>query len=284
VSGLGETSAPVASVLADGPALCLGIDPHASLLDAWGLADSADGVREFGLRAAEAARDAGTRIVKPQVAFYERHGSLGIAALEDVIAAARAAGLWVIADAKRGDIGSTMRGYADAWLRAGGALEADALTVTPYLGLGALRPAVDAALAAGKALFVLAATSNPEAAGLQLATGPDGASVAGGILQGVEALNDELGGTGPGPIGVVVGATIRPDHLGLDLAAAPRTPILAPGFGAQGARLSGIRATFGDATPRVIANVSRDALGVGAAALAPRLRELAAELATRAAA
>lgn len=284
----GALAATVADVLRDGAALCLGIDPHPALLAAWGLADSADGLREFGLRAAESARDSATPVVKPQIAFYERHGSAGLAALEDVMAAARAAGLWVLADAKRGDIGSTMTGYADAWLRAGAALEADALTVSPYLGLGSLQPAVDAAIGAGKSLFVLAATSNPEAAGVQNAIAPDGASVAGGILQGVDALNAELAGDGIGrigrigrigPIGVVIGATVQPEAMGLALGEAPRTPILAPGYGAQGARLSDIRATFGDATGRVIANVSREALAAGPERLTARLRELAQELA-----
>lgn len=272
------------ALLAQGAVLCLGIDPHASLLAKWDLPDTAAGAREFGLRAAESARDARIRVVKPQVAFYERHGAAGIAALEDVMAAARAAGLWVIADAKRGDIGSTMAGYADAWLRAGGALEADALTVTPYLGLGALRPAVDAAVAGAKALFVLAATSNAEASALQRSLDGSGRSVAAGILQDVDALNAELSGDGIGAIGVVIGATTDPAAYGIDLAAAERTPILAPGFGAQGARLRDVHATFGPAAGRVIANVSREALSVGPAALAARLRDLADELAAGAAA
>lgn len=274
----------LARVLADGAILCLGVDPHAALLDTWGLADSPDGLREFGLRAAESARDAGTLVIKPQVAFFERHGSAGLAALEDVMAAARAAGLWVIADAKRGDIGSTMVGYADAWLSSGGVLEADALTVSPYLGLGSLRPAVDAAIASGKSLFVLAATSNPEAAWVQNAIGADGRTVAGGILQGVNALNEEIVGEAIGPIGVVIGATVQPEKLDLDIVGAARTPILAPGFGAQGAHLSAIRSVFGSATDRVVANVSREALSAGPSGLAARLRELADELAAGAAA
>ncbi len=95
-------------------------------------------MRAFGLRVVEAAAGR-VGVVKPQVAFYERYGSKGFAALEDVMAAARAAGLLVIADAKRGDIGTTMDGYARAWLEPGAPLEADAVTLTPYLGAESLR-------------------------------------------------------------------------------------------------------------------------------------------------
>ena len=272
----------LAALLTAGPALCLGIDPHAALLADWGLPDRADGLREFGLRAAEAARDAGAPVVKPQVALFERHGSAGIAALEDVIAAARAAGLLVIADAKRGDIGSTMAGYAAAWLAPGSPLEADALTLSPYLGVGALAPALEAAAAHGKTAFVLAATSNPEGAALQRAASPSGRTVAAEILDDVDARN-RLIGTGIGPLGVVVGATIDPAAFGLDLDAAASTPILAPGFGAQGARLADAGRRFGAATNRLVANVAREALAAGPAGLERRLRELDAELAGAAA-
>ena len=127
----------VRSVLGARGPLCVGIDPHAALLASWGLSDDAQGVREFGLRTVEAATGR-VGFVKPQVSFFERFGSRGIAALEDVLAAARAAGLIVIADAKRGDIGSTMDDYARAWLTPGSPLEADALTVSPFLGVGAV--------------------------------------------------------------------------------------------------------------------------------------------------
>ena len=115
--------------------LCAGIDPSADLLPTWGLPDSADGLRTFGLTCVEAFAGV-VPVVKPQVAFFERLGSAGIAALEDVLAAARDAGLLVIADAKRGDIGSTMEAYASAWLDPASPLAADAMTAMPYLGLG----------------------------------------------------------------------------------------------------------------------------------------------------
>ena len=108
--------------------LCVGIDPHSGLLDAWGLPDSAEGVRDFGMRVVEAvAGRAG--IVKPQVAFFERHGAAGYAALEEVLSAARAAGLLVIADVKRGDLGTSVDAYGEAWLTPGSSLEADGMTV-----------------------------------------------------------------------------------------------------------------------------------------------------------
>ena len=125
--------------------VCVGIDPHASLLTSWGLPDSAAGVREFSLAVVEEL--AGTvAALKPQSAFFERHGSAGIAALEETLQACRQAGVISILDVKRGDIGSTMGGYADAYLRPGAPLEADAITVSPFLGAGSLDPAADLAI------------------------------------------------------------------------------------------------------------------------------------------
>ena len=259
------------------PGLCLGIDPHAAVLAAWGLADSAAGAAALGLRAVEAATGV-VAVVKPQVAFFERFGAAGYGALEMVLAAAREAGLQVIADGKRGDIGSTVEGYAAAWLTPGAPLEADALTVVAYQGTGSLEPAFDLAAAHGKQLFVLAATSNPEAARLQQALTADGVSVAAGILGDVQARNDRLGAGAPRH-GVVLGATIRLADFGIDLAAAPTTPVLAPGFGAQGARLAELRDRFGPAADRVVANVARDALRAGPEGLRDRLGELVDELA-----
>lgn len=257
--------------------LCLGIDPHAPLLAAWGLPDTAEGARAFGLRAVDAAAGV-VAVVKPQVAFFERFGAAGYAALEAVLAAARAAGLRSIADGKRGDIGSTVAGYAAAWFTPGSPLEADAATFVAYQGTGSLEPAFALAEAHGKQCFVLAATSNPEAADLQRAITASGVSVAAGILGDVQARNDGLE-VDAAHHGVVIGATIRAEDFGLDFAAAPTTPILAPGFGAQGARLSELRARYGAAADRVIANVARDALRAGPDGLRARLIELREECA-----
>ncbi|WP_405376158.1 MULTISPECIES: orotidine-5'-phosphate decarboxylase [unclassified Microbacterium] len=249
--------------------LCVGIDPHGSLLSAWGLDATASGVREFGLRVVEAAAGR-VGVVKPQVAFFERFGSAGFAALEEVLAAARAAGLVVIADAKRGDIGSTMDGYAEAWLASGSPLESDAVTVSPYLGPDSLRGTVATAVREEKGLFVLAATSNPEAAGLQSAEltvvdADDGQSVADWVARRAGAVNSSavVGSDRFGPVGFVVGATVDRVALGLSDEALRGAALLAPGFGAQGARLTDIRGLFGALAPQVLASASRSILGAG---------------------
>ena len=260
---------------AKGP-LCVGIDPHATLLAAWGLTDDAQGVREFGLRTVEAAAGK-VAVVKPQVSFFERFGSRGIAALEDVLAAARAAGLIVIADAKRGDIGSTMDDYARAWLTPGSPLEADALTVSPFLGVGALDGTFAVAEKNGKGLFVLAATSNPEAEGLQRSTDSDGITVSAAVISEVSARNAESSAAGEwGSFGFVIGATVDWTRAGIE-PFTPAAPILAPGFGAQGATPADLRPRFGTMSAAVIASESRSILSAGPADLMEAISARAAE-------
>ncbi|MEE6286468.1 orotidine-5'-phosphate decarboxylase [Georgenia sp. MJ173] len=255
----------LADAMAEHGPLCVGIDPHPPLLSAWGLADTAAGVREFGLRVVEAL---GGRVaaLKPQSAFFERHGSAGVAALEEVLAAARAAGTLTVLDVKRGDIGSTMAGYAQAYLTDDAPLAADAITLSPYLGLGSLAPAVELAHRTGRGLFVLALTSNPEGAGVQHATGADGRAVAAAIVDGVGALNAAGPGGGEplGSVGLVVGATIGDavEALGIDLAAS-RAPLLAPGVGAQGAGAAEVSRVFAGAGRAVLASTSRGVLSAG---------------------
>ena len=264
------------SVLDAKGSLCVGIDPHAFLLSEWGLADDPAGLREFGLRVVEAASGR-VGIVKPQVAFFERHGSAGFAALETVLAAAREAGLLVIADAKRGDIGSTFDAYAAAWLTPGSPLEADALTVSTYLGIGSITGPRSIALDHGKGLFVLAATSNPEGAALQTSVSASGSTVAGSIVEEVHGWN--AGETGLGSVGLVLGATLDLDAFGIDRAQLEKTPVLAPGFGHQGARLSDLRSLYGAASANVIVSASRSILAAGPSGIAREIETQAAEAA-----
>lgn len=246
--------------------LCVGIDPHERLLADWGLDVSAAGVREFGLRVIEAAAGR-CGIVKPQVSFFERFGSAGFAALEDVLAAARAAGLLVIADAKRGDIGTTMDAYARAWLTPGSPLEADAVTLSPYLGVGALEDTLRYAVAHGKGAFVLAATSNPEASALQSARMSEdehAQTVSAAVARAVAAFNATVTTEGSwGSIGLVIGATVDLAERGLPDDLAPVAPILAPGFGHQGARSEDRETIFGRLAPAVIVAESRSILAAG---------------------
>ncbi|GAA1673560.1 orotidine-5'-phosphate decarboxylase [Microbacterium lacus] len=257
-----------------GGRLCVGIDPHESLLREWGLPASAEGAREFGLRVVDAAAGrVGT--VKPQVSFFERWGAAGYAALEDVLAAARATGLVVIADAKRGDIGTTMDAYAAAWLTPGSPLEADAMTVSPYLGVGALASTFDLALAHGKGVFVLAATSNPEAITTQTARAGDtttAALIAEQVAERAEA--------GPGQdwssLGLVIGATVDLATVQLAPVGSRVLPVLAPGFGTQGAEPGDLARVFGGFSAGVLASESRSILSAGPDGLGARIQERAA--------
>ncbi|MFF8617984.1 orotidine-5'-phosphate decarboxylase [Streptomyces sp. NPDC015350] len=236
--------------------LCVGIDPHSSLLTSWGLADDITGLERFTRTVVEALADR-VAVLKPQSAFFERFGSRGIAVLEKAVEEARAAGALVLMDAKRGDIGSTMGAYAATYLDPASPLFSDAVTVSPYLGFGSLRPALDAAAASGAGVFVLALTSNPEGAEVQRATAADGRSLAQLMLDHMAAEN--AGASPLGSVGAVVGATLG--DAGADLAI--NGPLLAPGIGAQGATPADLPGVFGDAVGNVVPSVSRGVLSRG---------------------
>jgi orotidine-5'-phosphate decarboxylase len=246
----------VAALDERGP-LCAGIDPHPGLLTAWGLPDDPAGLERFTTTCVTALAGE-LAVLKPQSAFFERHGAAGIAVLERAIGAAREAGALVLLDVKRGDIGSTMEAYAQAYLTAGAPLAADAVTLSPYLGVGSLAPALAAAAAHGRGTFLLARTSNPEGAEVQSAVPPTGGpSVAQAV---VDAAAQHNAGKEPlGAVGVVVGATV--EH-GLDLAAL-NGAVLAPGFGAQGARPDDLSKCFPRVAGPVLPTVSRDLLRIG---------------------
>ncbi|WP_048725403.1 orotidine-5'-phosphate decarboxylase [Kytococcus sedentarius] len=255
--------------------VCVGIDPHASLLSSWGLTDDAHGVREFSLRVIDAL---GGRVAafKPQSAFFERHGSRGVAVLEEVIAACREVGSLSIVDAKRGDIGSTMDGYAQAYLSDSSRLAGDAVTLSPYLGVGSLAPALELARRTGRGVFVLALTSNPEGASVQHARRASGASVAGDVVSQLAEFNARCDKLHLGPAGIVVGATVGDaiERLGLDLPAL-RGAFLAPGVGAQGAGAAQVRQVFAGVEDAVLASSSRAILSAGPSMSALRQAYLA---------
>ncbi|EXU67785.1 Orotidine 5'-phosphate decarboxylase [Streptomyces sp. PRh5] len=268
-----------AAMDARGP-LCVGIDPHASLLADWGLGDDVAGLERFTRTVVDALAER-VAVLKPQSAFFERFGSRGIAVLERAVADARAAGALVLMDAKRGDIGSTMAAYASAYLDPAGPLFSDAVTVSPYLGFGSLRPALDAARAAGAGVFALALTSNPEGAEVQHAVRPDGTTVAATVLTALKAENAAEAAEGRlGSYGAVVGATLggTAQRLGADLAI--DGPLLAPGIGAQGATPADLPAVFGAAVRNVLPSVSRGVLrhGPDAASLVAAASRMADEV------
>lgn len=244
-----------AAMTARGP-LCVGIDPHASLLARWDLPDNVAGLERFAMTVVSALGEQ-VAVLKPQSAFFERHGSAGVAVLERTIAAGREAGALILLDVKRGDIGSTAAAYADAYLCPASPLAADAVTVSPYLGFESLRPFFDAASRHSRGVFVVAATSNPEGAEVQLAE-RDGISVADSVLRQVAAAN-EVCGAAWGPYGAVVGATVRRPPTDLDVGG----PLLAPGFGAQGGGVEDLHRVFGHLIADVVPATSREVLAAG---------------------
>ena len=275
----GFASKVAGAVSATGP-LCAGIDPSEDLLRAWGMSDDGRGLLQFGLRCVEAFAGL-VPVVKPQVAFFERCGAAGMAALESVIGEARASGLLVIADAKRADIGSTMEAYASAWLEPDSPLGADAVTAVPYLGLGALQPLVDLAGAHGRGVIVVTRSSNPEGRAVQqaLTDSGRGPSVEDMLLSQIAAFNrgDQVPS---GTVGAVIGATLRPSAFPLPELGGV---ILAPGVGAQGAGAAEVADLFGGCPPgSVLASASRSLLAAGpdVAALAAAARKALEEMGT----
>jgi len=255
----GSFAARVATAVAATGPLCAGIDPSSDLLQRWGLPDHPAGLRRFGSACVEAFAGV-VPVVKPQVAFFERFGSAGMVALESVIAEARSAGLLVIGDAKRGDIGTTMEAYASAWLDPDSPLAVDAVTALAYLGLGALEPLFDLAAPQGRGVIVVVRSSNPEGRTLQEARTDRGRgpAVEDQLLGAIADLNR---GSRAGTVGAVVGATLEPSAFPLPELGGV---ILAPGVGAQGAGAAEVGALFaGCPAGSVLASASRSVLGAG---------------------
>ncbi|MDT0268884.1 orotidine-5'-phosphate decarboxylase [Streptomyces sp. DSM 44915] len=239
--------------------LCVGIDPHPELLAAWELPDNAEGLARFADTVVTALADR-VAVLKPQAAFFERHGSRGVAVLERAVAEARSAGALVLLDVKRGDIGSTVAAYAGGYFGPDAPLRCDAITLSPYLGYESLRPALDLARADGGGAFVLARTSNPEGGEVQTARTVDGTPLAQAVLDRLAAENADAAPLGS--FGAVVGATVLDPSLRLDIGG----PLLAPGLGAQGATAGDLPRVFGGALGQVLPSVSRGVLRHGPSA------------------
>jgi orotidine-5'-phosphate decarboxylase len=271
----GEFGARLAEAVARKGQLCAGIDPHPALIEQWGFSLDSAGLERFALTATEAIAP-WVAIVKPQAAFFEAFGAAGLAVLARVQECARECGALVLLDAKRGDIGSTMDAYARAYLTESGPLAADALTVSPYLGFGSLSPALSAARASGRGVFVLARTSNPDSSEIQNARLATGKTVAQSIVDDVARVNRDA--EAMGSVGVVVGATVPPGEVDLSDV---KGPILAPGFGAQGATVEDLRRLFGQQMSSVLAASSREILlaGPNSVALSDAVRRVQESLA-----
>ncbi|GAA2069858.1 orotidine-5'-phosphate decarboxylase [Aeromicrobium halocynthiae] len=245
-----------AAMDAFGP-LCVGIDPHPGLLEAWDLSDDVSGLERFAGTCVEAFAGR-VAFVKPQSAFFERFGSRGVAVLEHTLQDLRHTGTLTVLDVKRGDIGSTARAYAQAYLDEDSPMAADAVTVSPYLGFGSLEPFLAEAERNDAGVFVLALTSNPEGPEVQHARGASGATVAGSVLANLARAN--AGAEPMGSYGAVVGVTIGSTQEDLDV----NGPILAPGLGSQGGTVADVDRLFASVRDRVVPSVSRDVLAAGA--------------------
>jgi orotidine-5'-phosphate decarboxylase len=227
------------------------------LLEAWGLTDDSDGLARFADICVVAYSDSAA-VVKPQSAFFETYGARGIAVLERTVAALRAAGVIVLLDVKRGDIGTTMAAYARAYLDPSSPLVVDAITVSPYLGVGSLDPVFELCERFDAGAFVLALTSNKEGPQFQRAHVEDGREVAQVVVDELGARNADLAPLGS--LGIVVGATIGSAGVSFDTLGGP---ILAPGVGAQGGNADSVRQIFGAGLRRVLPSVSREVLQHG---------------------
>lgn len=213
--------------------LCVGIDPHLGLIPEMFGGDTPEGIWKWSQALIEAAAGK-VAVVKPQVSLFERHGPEGMAALQAAAKSARAAGLIVLMDAKRGDIGTTAEGYAQAYLAPGGPFEGDALTVNPYMGLDTLEPYAKLAKAHGKGVIVLVRTSNPGAADFQSRI-MGGAPLYVRVAEALGPLTERLmSPCGWSNLMMVIGAT-APEEARVVRSLAPKALFLVPGYGAQGA-------------------------------------------------
>jgi orotidine-5'-phosphate decarboxylase len=257
--------------------LVFGLDPSGDLLIEWGLGDTPDGLERFVDIAVDAV--VGTvGIVKPQAAFYERHGWRGIRSLARLVEVCRREGVLVLLDAKRGDVGSTNEAYAEAYLGTGAGIPVDAITITPYLGLAAMQPILDRAVTNGSGVFIVTRSSNSEGRAIQGARHRDTTTVEHQLVVDIAAENLRVAPGRIGPIGAVFGPTHGPP-TDFDLATMNGL-FLAPGVGAQGASPADVAVCFASCPERVLPSASRSLLAAGPdpSRLADAARALASEL------
>jgi orotidine-5'-phosphate decarboxylase len=247
--------------------LCLGVDPSVALLAQWGLPANAAGLALFCDLLMEAMGER-VAVVKPQSAFFEQFGPAGMEELVRVVKSIQDRGALALIDVKRGDVGHTLEAYADAMIGPDSAFGGDAMTVSPYLGFGALRSLLDKAAARRAGVFVVVRSSNPEGAALQDARLADGRTVATSLADEITAYNAERGDA-IGPVGAVMGATID-GEAAETLRHLPNALILAPGIGAQGATFADLARNFGPAVAQTIPSVSRGILSKGPSVAALR--------------
>ncbi len=260
-TGFGERLA--LAVQSKRSAVCVGLDPRWQSLPEQLRADvAADDLIRAAQVTANYCRSvidavaASAAVVKPQAAFFEQLGPHGMFALHDVILHAQQAGLLVILDGKRGDIGTTATGYAEAYLGRESPWHCDALTVNPFLGDDTLVPFIDTARKRGAGIFVLVKTSNPGSGFLQdVSTGEGTISQRLADVVQSSAAKDS-GAAGYGSIGAVVGATY-PQQLAEFRQAMPNAWILIPGYGAQGGTAADVALGFDRQGLGAIVNSSR---------------------------
>ncbi len=241
--------------------LCVGLDPTRPLLRQWGLAEDAESVHRLIATVLEAA-DGEEAVFKPQCGFFEAFGPAGMVELARAVAAVRDQGALALIDAKRGDIGTTMEGYAEAMLGEDSGFGGDAMTATAYLGFSALAPLLERARERRGAVFVVVRSSNPDGAALQDARLADGRAVADALADDITGFN-ATAGVAIGPACAVVGATLEAATATATLGRLEQSLILAPGVGAQGASFADVADRFGPAAARTLPSVSRGILQEG---------------------
>ncbi|WP_019224078.1 orotidine-5'-phosphate decarboxylase [Bartonella rattaustraliani] len=243
--------------------LCLGFDPSHKVLQSWNLSCDDKGLRDFcDILLTAAVGNVG--IIKPQVAFFELYGVEGLQVLKELIENAQKQGLLVIADAKRGDIGSTVEAYGQAWLGSNSAFKADAITVNAFLGFEALLPLIKTAEDTETAVFVVVQSSNPEGKDIQNARiGDQTLSVY--LAQHIDNYNRQSLGTqhSVGPIGAVVGVTLG-EQAKHTIEQLKNSLFLVPGIGAQGGTITQLTQQFPQSLwQNIIPSISRSVTDAG---------------------